>query len=152
MNDNYLDINDYENMDFNEDDWLSDDDADFKPEAKAFERVSGGLLGTKTDIEKKHLQDPTEKFSITVDAIARNLSNYTDIQQTDIDKMIENISSLKYIEFKNPTGYVLGYLASKGGKKIEKSIIENVFKKALPHTQGITEPDIIRYAKLWLTL
>jgi hypothetical protein len=151
--DDYLDMDDYENMDFNErEDWLSDEDVEYKAEAKAFERVGGGLLGTKVDKEKKHLQDPIEKFSVTVDAISRNLANYIDLNQKDIDNMIENIGLLKNIEFKNPSGYVLGYLASKGGKKIEKSIVQNIFKNALPHTQGITEPDIIRYAKLWLSL
>lgn len=140
--------------DYDDNGWMSDEDTEFRPDIGAFERTGGGLLGTKGEKEKKHLQDPIEKFSVAVDAISRLLNDVSGItiEQKDIDKMVESAYLLKNIEFKNPSAYVLGYLASKGGRNIEKSTVDNVFKKALSHTKGVLEPDVIKYAKLWLKL
>ena len=126
-------------------------------EIKAFERVGGpnAMLGT---IDKA-IQDPLERFQTFVDAIARSLDgqgiilpfNGQSIGEKDIQIMLENAHKLKYIQFKNPTAYVLGYIASNNGTKITiksvKYVIDNVLKLNL---QGnIQPPDVLRYARLW---
>lgn len=138
--------------------WNIEEDQDmFRPEMGAFDRVGmpgailGGLVGLDGKIDRS-IQDPLERFQIYTDAIARNLMDQeVIIGESDIQKMIETASKLKYVHFKNPNAYVTGYIASKGGNDITKKQFEYTINKVLPLlTEGYVQPpDVLRYARLW---
>jgi hypothetical protein len=131
----------------------SDEETIFKPEVTAFERTGyGGILGETKD---RALQDPLEKFQIAVDAISRSLNNQnTILSENDIQILLEKANKLKYVYYKNPQAYILGYLASNGGKNIDIKSFKHVSTKILPLLSegSVLEPDILRYARLWETL
>ena len=101
---------------------------------------------------RKEIKDPItyfkDKMSVIADAI--------DINQTDISFMKGKADDLKNIEDKNPTAYVLGFLASNKGtsKSLDKETVLKVFRDYLPRVEdkSIKEPDVVRYARLWLNL
>lgn len=145
----------------------NDDDGDFEyedeqkyiPGMDAFDRVGpGGNLfpgGPMHPIDRA-MQDPLERFQIQVDAISRNLNNWDgiDISEQMITKMVETARMLNVVKHKNAASYVLGFLASHGGGKIDKKGVDFVIAKVLPHVQEehVLPPDVIRYARLWVAL
>lgn len=166
-------------MSLDEDDWKSsgdegddyedeDEDAevdDFIPEMGAFDRVAfTGLTGNvpKTRLEKA-AQEPLEKFQQSVEAISRDINSYnTIIIKDDIEKMIETASYLEHVEHKNPSAYILGFLATQGGKVTEndpddkaKKLYDEIIKTVLPRIDpdaSVFPEDVIRYSRLWLQL
>ena len=141
-------------------DWESDIEEEksreFQPEARAYERVgiSGSMLGDFSDI--RMVQDPSDRFIIYVDAISRKLmSEDTDLDENDLTTMLTKAREIPNIGYKNPTAYVLGYIASSGGRKnlVTKNVTK-VINDILPkvHDVSVTPPDIIRYIRLWQSL
>lgn len=143
-----------------DDEWSSpeiDDGPRYVPGMDAYTRVGpGGFLGGDVRPIDRATQDPLERFQRYVDAISRNLSNWqgVNISEQMIDDMVQTARKLDDVKYKNPTAYVLGYLGSNAGKKIDKKSIDHVLTKVLPHVQEnfVLPPDVIRYSKLWLTL
>jgi hypothetical protein len=126
-----------------------------KAERNVFERVGYTDELFNISSEDIRLRDPKTIFRIKVNAISLDIMKNTNaINKDDIRILISKISSLKYVEFKNPTGYVLGYIVTDGGKRITKKNVDFVFKTILPTVQdkSVKEPDVIRYSRLWLTL
>ena len=132
----------------------------YKPEMKVKERV--GLPGSvmvvskpKTRLENSQM-DPLDRFRFYVDGICRSLKSYqVSITEQDIEKMLVISAELENIGYKNPTGYVLGYLVTDGGKKMNKLSFDNIIKTVLPHSEhqeSVLPADIIRYSRLWMTL
>ena len=69
--------------------------------------------------------------------------------------MISQVDNLKYVNFKNPSAYILGYIASSGGSNISESNVTYCFNSVLPFVEleaGLQLPDVIRYARLWTNL
>ena len=101
---------------------------------------------------KKEIKDPVTSFKDTMSAVAVSLS----LSQSYITKMKEKADGLKNIEDRNPTAYVLGFLASNKGtsKILDKETVLNVFKQYLPQVEdkSIKEADVVRYGRLWLNL
>mgnify|MGYP005661585311 CR=1 FL=1 len=147
-----------------DDDWHTDEDEGdeeiFAPEINVFERVGlpgAGLLGMKaTTRAEKMAMDPLERFRIAVDAISRQLDSWGEvtIHQDSITAMLEAAAALRVVEHKNPTAYILGYLATGGGKKLEQKHLTKVLTTVLPRTESgsVEPPDVIRYARLWENL
>ena len=143
-----------------DDEWHSDEDSgdeEYAPEINAFERVGlpgNDFIGGKamTRAEKMALE-PLEKFRIAVDAVSRQIGAWegTTIHQDNITEMLEAAAALQMVEHKNPTAYVLGYLASEGGKGITDERLSTVLKVILPRAESgsVEPPDVIRYARLW---
>lgn len=145
----------------------SDDDEDYgysseekwMPEMAARERVGlgQGYVGEvpKTRTERA-LMEPLDRFRQFVDAICRQLNNWDDINisEQSIDIMLERAAQLSAVEHKNPTGYVTGFIASNGGRNLQKQQFDYVLKKVLPHVEdnSIHSEDVIRYARLWLNI
>lgn len=137
-----------------EEDFL-DDGPELKAERDVRERAGGGF----NLISSKELKDatPEERFNVYVEAISRSLNSdgiFT-IEQKDINTMLERSSMIQNIKYRNPTAFILGYLASKGGVSIDKKRINNIFENMkIPEIteQGITKPDVIRYARYWMNL
>lgn len=122
----------------------------FQGEIGLYERVGleGVLLGEK-DLSYK---DPSERFYIFVDAIARQLKsqNIIYLSENNIQYLLKKIDNVPNIKYKNPTGYVLGYYVID-----EKTIDKKKFNLLKPHLSHLNYPmkqtDVLRYANLWLT-
>ena len=159
------DVDEWQSEDCEEDDCEDADVDEFKPEMGAFDRVSiPGLTGNapKTRLEKA-AQEPLEKFVQSVEAIALNIDskNKITITTNDIQEMIEKASYLQHVEHKNPSAYILGFLATKGGtqklvtEEGNKKLYEQIIEKALPLVDldaSVFPEDVIRYSRLWLQL
>jgi hypothetical protein len=154
-----------------ESDWESEEEGQtFRPSIKAYERVGlpgaaiGALLGTimtdnLEDLQKninRAVQDPTDRFIILVNAISRKLMS-TEVIKINEDELVSillKIKEIKNVGCKNPTAFILGYIASKGGSKITKNSANKVFEilRKLDNRDSIKEADCIRYARYWMTL
>ena len=141
----------------------------FQDEANAYDRAGFGgaaaFLGTNfgdgpfADMAKninKLVQDPADRFAVYVDAICRSLKGREGvmISEDDIIAMLMKIRRLQYIEKKNATSYVLGYIASSGGTRLDKKIIARTITQTLGYSRdsSVLPADVIRYARLWMTL
>ena len=152
------DVDGWQSSDCEGDDCEDEEVDEFEPEMGAFNRVAfTGLTGNapKTRFEKA-VQEPLEKFVQNVEAIARNInSGNVIITNNDIQEMIETAYYLEHVEHKNPSAYVLGFLATEGGKNMTKELYDKIIKKALPLIDSdafVSEEDVIRYSRLWLQL
>jgi hypothetical protein len=136
-------------------DYEDNPNTNFQNEMGAYLRAGGGvnigLIGADGKIDQSIL-DPLDRFKIIVDATARKLIDTQYITEIDINVLLENANNLKYVNYKNSTAYVLGYIVSKGGSEIEITHFNDIIKKILPifHDDSIKPPDIIRYSKLWI--
>lgn len=142
---------------------IDEPDSDFKAEVTAFDRVGpGGKLASLVSgvlPQKKGGREavlPRDRFLINLDATARriNSDNITDISEQDINTMLEKAASSSNIEYFNPVAFILGYLASEGGRgQLKQTTVNSVIKKILPKLKGeggVEPPDIIRYARWWI--
>ena len=144
----------------------SDDDRelDLMPEINAFSRVGlpgSGLITKKpTTRLEQATQDPLDRFRRNVDAIARYLDSCDEVENIDeksIDEMIVKAADLNSVEYKNPTAYVLGFLATEGGNILSKEKFNYVINSVLPHAKSddsvsVLPADVIRYSRLWQNL
>lgn len=134
-------------------------------EVKAFERAGPGstllgpAFGDLSEIAKKMRiisEDYTEQFAIYVDAISRKLNsnNEISIAEDDIIVMLHTIRKIKIIEHVNPSAYILGYIASNGGKNMKVDKVRWVIDVVLPKLDidSVRPPDVVRYARFWMTL
>ena len=72
------------------------------------------------------------------------------INEEGLVQMINGLVTTKYL---NPAAFVLGMLASRSGRELEKTHVLEVIEKLSPELQseyGITPPDVIRYARFWV--
>ncbi len=139
----------------------------FVPSYKAYERASGipGLAKFDIkdskwgDLQKKikfYAETPTNIFIMYIRAISFRLKNkkIISIPETDINFLISivrnNIKEDK-IKHLNPVGFILGYLATNRGKKLDKERLKKMIKDVLPLVlDGSVEPaDLVRYARYW---
>lgn len=142
----------------------ADDEPRMEAEAKAFERVGPSgklaeLLSSPSVLEnigKKGRESisPEDRFLINTDALCRRLNsdNIVKISETDINNMLEKTTDIVGLKYKNYVGYILGYIASQGGKSLKPEQVNFVIKKILPQLGeegGIAPADVIRYARFW---
>lgn len=131
------------------------EDEDFIQEYNVYERV-----GFETDIlgelgggrEDPTFKDPTQRFYIFVDAIARQLKQQGVIliSEGDIRHMLSKVDALQLPKYKNPTGYVLGYYIGHRGE-IDKRKFDSIKGKLKELEYPLKQADVIRYANLWIT-
>ena len=144
-----------------ESDGESDGDK-FEAEIGAFGRVGfpgSDLVGNKpTTRLERSTQEPIERFRQRVNAISQNIKSFDEsaIDQSNIIEMLTMAANLDVVEHKNPTAYVLGYLASSGGVSFSSKDVKTfnyVIEKLLPNLdEYVLPPDVIRYARLWINL
>jgi hypothetical protein len=125
-----------------------------------YTRVGVGELGgtrAQTDIEKRierRTKAPIDRFRDSVDAVARMLNGTEDttISEGQISKMLDVSRRLDNVGRKNPTAFVLGYIASNGGHTIKPDVMRNVIDTLLVHVEDVAPEDVIRYARYWKTI
>lgn len=132
-------------------------------EQKAFERAGPTgklaelLTGGQEVGKKKETVSPEDRFLIAVDALSRKINDESKVKisQNDIDEMLERTRSIRNLKYKNPAGYILGYVASRGGRSLKEKDVKEVIDHALPlvaETNGVEPSDVLRYARFWRTL
>jgi hypothetical protein len=129
-------------------------------EFSAYERAGPGgklqeLLSIPLNPEKKRqAYTPTDKFLIKTDSLCRELDHdsIAKFPQQVIDDILVKAYSTPNIQYKNPLGFILGYLATNNGSKLKKENVMFVIKTILPKLKkdsGIEPEDVIRYARFW---
>lgn len=129
----------------------------FEQEFGAYERAGfgGNVNEYLSDInmdEKQRAKSPEDRFIMNINAVATSL-NISDSDKIKLFDMVES-QKINNIAYRNPTAFILGYLASKDGSRvISKKEVEKVFDLlALQNNPGVKNPDVIRYLRFWLFL
>ena len=155
------DDEDYENNNSEEDSYDDYEEEDiYKEEIGVYDRVGMpgeilGSIGGPEGIKESNIQEPLERFISITNGISRNLMGQgKQISERDINILIKKAYKLDKVEFKNPTAYILGYIASSGGQEIKEELFRYTVIEILPvMTEGsVLPPDILRYARLWMKL
>lgn len=140
-----------------------DNNIGFEDSFKDIERT--GMRGIDIDIylndfslkQNKLFRSDIESFIINTNSIAREMVDNNILNNNDLENILENIKNLDKPNLKNPSAYILGYIASNGGRNLD---IEN-YKKALNiikrkktkyslEDTSVLQPDIVRYARIWI--
>jgi hypothetical protein len=97
--------------------------------------------------------DPVERFKIHVGATSHSMTEdgLYDITIDDRNKMCRVSSHLDNVKYLNATAYILGYVATDGGRAINKKKLKEIFTDKLKD-DSVKPPDILRYARFWLGL
>jgi len=163
--------NDYEGGSDNDDDkdenenddepLVGDEDENAPPEeeqkfvasAKQFELAGGGI---RSDVNLKSVKNPHERFRIIVAGVANRINDVMTkkpFSRDDFTRMTDKVAVTPFIQYKNPSAFVLGYYATRGGRE---NMTPALFQRALAMLDVINEakeiaspPDIIRYATFW---
>ena len=125
------------------------------------ERAGGVILGCwNTDKDGKPLktQTPLGRFCLFIYAISYGIkADCHSIDEEGIKTLLSLSQKIPRVEFKNPTAFVLGYIATRGGRyNITRDSLSSVWKcyqqmHNINKDESITEEDIIRYARFWRT-
>lgn len=123
---------------------MNDDDVEYQHEVNIWERVAPETYSF-TD----------NKFFVFVDAIFRQLANekIIDTDTSEIQSILVKLSRIKYPQFKNPTGIVLGYyVLDKTKTEISTQKLKTLSNKLNKIEVAIKLQDVLRYANLWMFL
>jgi hypothetical protein len=138
-----------------DDDYI--DETEFRHGINAYQQAGFTALGLGTvdvlGINKRF--DSKIHFKETVNAIAQQLrEERIRITNEDINQLIEMADYINDPQYKNPTAYVLGYIASEGGRNIDKRNINNIFNNVLSEVsdKSVKQEDILRYTRLWYNI
>jgi len=136
-----------------------EEEFDFKEERSAGERTEKRTyVDLDYDVEKDIRQKtPIEIFVDSVRKIANIIidNNYVDkkiFNSNDLDIILKNIYLFNKPEYKNPTCFILGYIATDGGRSISKEKLFKMYRliDEIDSSTNIQPPDIIRYSTLWI--
>ena len=136
----------------------------YRDEVNAYMRSSVGgkfsellsTAATSSGDQKKDRQilSPEDRFLTVLRATCLKLreEKIYDITNTDIDNMLEKTQRIIGLRYRNPIAYILGYIATKNGTRLEPPDVKYVINTILPKLDtenGITAPDVVRYARFW---
>lgn len=100
-----------------------------------------------------------EKFVKNVYQIGKDLIENDLLSIKDLENILNNIATLDNPQYKNATAYLLGYIASDGGKNLNQKNAEDLLrkfntleKKKFFEDDTIDCAAIIRYARLWVSM
>lgn len=156
----YYNEEDNEYDDYNDYDEEKEDNIEMQGEVNAFERVGIGRRNEfdfididNLDKKNKLKKTPLERFYETVNHICDKLKEKNILAEGDIRLILDNIGNLDKPEYKNATGYILGYIVSRGDKITKQKIFKasDILQDFL-EDNSVQIPDIIRYSRLWLNL
>lgn len=124
---------------------------------KSFQRTSiSASLPSRMMGGLKEMTNMTEQFKVRVEAAVGRLSFRGCLQDGDLLSIMEPINDLPFVQFKNATAFVLGYIASNGGRSISKALVDKAIRcreeMTMPSVQFediVTDKDIIKYAVYW---
>ena len=96
--------------------------------------------------------EPVDRFKSYVGAISHKMTedNIFDVSIKDRNAMCLKANNLDKIKYLNPTAYIIGYIVTNGGKKIDKKLLKKSFTKLNLLTDDSVKPaDVVRYARYW---
>lgn len=128
------------------------DDIEYKAEVNAYDRAGpGGKLAELLETHDGKTVSPEDRFKISLHALGQNLISQGLLTHTDVDNMLEKTQFVTGLRFKNYVAFLLGYMASQGGRALKKDVVLNVINNVLPKIKegGVYPPDVIRYARYW---
>ena len=165
--DDYRDDDDYDDEGKHDDypdsgDEWGQDLQNFQIGFKDRERLGGGIIGCWVEgIDGRPLktQTPEGRFCLRVNAVSRNINDSCGgklLSEADIQILLDKSPGAHRVRYKNPTAFVLGYIATGRGTRVITKDSLNVTWVCYEKTAGgidrdesIKKPDIIRYARLW---
>ena len=107
-------------------------------------------------IANHNYDNPYHIFACLLEAVGKNMTEngISNVSQDDVEIMISYAEYLKNIKAKNPTAFILGYIATKGDKDITKASFDNIKTNVMSKLRdtSVQLPDVIRYARLWSRL
>jgi hypothetical protein len=112
-------------------------------EINAYERAGGGI----TSYTLKSVKNPKEKYKFILVSLFEKMG--LNITTHDKNEILQSVASRDDIIYKNPYGYILGYIGSRGGRGITRESIKQAFD-SIGSTEGIEEPDVVRYSVFWV--
>lgn len=112
-------------------------------EINAYERAGGGI----TSYTLKSVKNPKEKYKFILTSLFEKMG--LNMTMHDKNMILQSVMARDDIIYKNPYGYILGYIGSRGGKGITKDSMNQAFN-SIGSSEGIEEPDIIRYSVFWV--
>ena len=149
---------DREDQDYDEEDY--DEYRESKEERGVGERTQQRhvFIDAENDAEKDaRLKTPLEHFTTNIRKVSEKIlvNIYLDTRifnKNDVTQIISNIHLFSKPECKNPTCFVLGYIATVGGQNINYDILSKLYKiiDKIDETKNIKDADIIRYCTLWI--
>ncbi len=148
---------DVEGDTFEESKNIYEEDYETRPSFDAFNRIGapGAILAPVIrDIRKA---TPKERFIEFTNSMALAIKDkYKNfLYDGDIAPLLSNIENVKNVGYKNPLGYILGYISIDKYGNINKDRINTIFdnlesiNSEIAPTANITKPDVLRYARLW---
>ena len=150
-----MDYEQYEEQDYEykgDEEW-GEERQEFQTERKGFERGGGGI---RIDVNLRMISNPYEKFRIISTAVMNKINSHypSSFSMDDFGNISDKISSINFIEYKNPSAYVLGYYVTRGGREdvIEDRLerVDRNFLDVINETRTIvTIIDVIRYGAFW---
>lgn len=134
-----------------EEDLFQYEEPRYMDEINAFERAG---VGSMANTSLKNVSNPIEAFRLRLSGVFNKVKRQSMLTEGDLAVMLEPIAIIENIKFKNPAGYLVGYIASEKGTRIT----EKGFKAAFDlldiindvKTMILSPPDIIRYAVFWI--
>lgn len=143
---------------FAEENIFGPESPEFKEEIGAFERAGGGKLAELLSVanrpdSKRQAYTPEDRILIGIDAFAREVKDRGLLTEQDINYLLDKTQQIPGLRYKNPSAYVLGYIGSGGGAKMNKENISRAFNLLSSlRIDGVVEPDVVRYARFWTSL
>lgn len=103
---------------------------------------------------KGELQDSVQKFASFVYSVATTMSSndeFISLSKEDIQFIMRQVKKIPTPEYKNPTGYVIGYwLVNDKKNAIDKKRYTAIKSNLKNLEYPLEEQDIIRYARFWI--
>jgi hypothetical protein len=125
------------------------------PDLETYIMDLGGSISTKL------FKSDIERFVIDIDSITRELIENNILSSGNLKILLDNMINLDKPQYKNATAYILGYIASDGGREITEKSYKNALQLTVKRKgknnyimsdTSVQSPDIIRYAVLWTNI
>jgi hypothetical protein len=125
----------------------------YMDEINVFQRTGVGSMATTS---LKNVANPIEAFRLRLSGVFNKVKHASRLTESDLAVMLEPIAIIENIKFKNPAGFLVGYIASEKGYQIT----ERGFRAASElldlindvKSEIITPADIIRYGVFWISV
>jgi len=142
----------------NDDDDRYNDEGMFMPDIGAMNRAeiflddmnyNNRMVGNRDN--NNDMKDVRQKFRVFVNIVANAMvdQRVVSLSKNDIGFILSQTDMVSLPEYKNPTGFVLGYWVGKDGE-IDKQALARLEPNLSKLEYPIKLYDVIRYARLWI--
>lgn len=121
---------------------------EYRAEFNAYQRLGGVIENNfKTDD-----YDLTQRYYMFVNIVANNIEEAGIIFGVKNSNLSKDVFQIKEPRYKNPTATVLGYYVSSEGVSIDKKKLMKISSKLDYLDYPVSLGDVIRYARMWMSL